>query len=300
MAVVLKGLSRVGSSVDEQGVRQYRRTYRVRASAPPETDAEAEIVAAIGADLGEPFAADPGAICISIDLACDERKGVGTVPYWDWQANLVWSTKQKRSEPTNNPNPLARPIVISMDTIIAEEPTWKDVAGNAVTNSAEDPVPRPKKRGKVVFRYEKNVASIDWRLLKEPPQGLLLTRNSAPFNPWGPFSAVFGTAEIETGKGRIEKLSATAAFENGIAYAAVKMEVATDEDSFEDIFVDQGFFYLAPGKDGIVVSKQFLDEQGQWATTPQLLDGEGGPSDIPFDREYQYYPVAAWTPLGII
>lgn len=278
------------SSVNLQGERTYTRTFRVETTSP-ETGPRA-VIAALGVAKGTTYAygleADPGAVCLSIDVSPSSDDGCS------WQA-----TVQYGPWPASGPvaeNPLLQPPDISFSHREFEVPVERDRLGNPIVNSAGD-------------MFNPTATRDDSRLL------ISIARNEATA-PLALMAAIRNTVNqsevvipgIGTFAPRTLKAIAPQATLSwhpdvpGFAYWKVtyQFEVNTDEvfasdgttliaQGWDTVLLDVGFRYLE--EDDEVFTRKLVMVDGEPAQDPVPLDGEGQVLDPNADPHYLAYRV---------
>lgn len=329
MAVVVRGLHNIDGTYGTGTDRSQTLVYRSFSDSPPEVDTDyvvsAAVAAASGFDVGDPYPFDALSFCKKFRSRCIRRQDKYSA-VWEWETTIEFSASseqnkdtpsnpsQSQAGPTKETDPQKRAPKITISSRVFDVPattgdnvgigTGAGNIGEQVTNSARDPVVRTKKTGTVVVRWERVVRSWNWQNNQVYPAGFLFSRNATAWKPGGPYSSLIGTATVPAGKARMEVITSDVLFENG-GCVNVSVEIHIDPNSFKDIFLDQGYFYLtAPGVytpgGGLPPSaaRSRFQVNGGFASQPQNLNGFGRPLDpalAPVNREYQYYGLADWN-----
>lgn len=303
MAIVVKGLMDVGGSNEGKKERAFSVTYNSIATHNPIIDTEvlvsAAVVAASGITIGSPWKNDSLSYCKSIRSKVLKRRDNPTSPTWEWTTTLEFAT--------------VRWPKITMRTEQFEWPATEDIIDHrAVTNSAGDRVLRTKKRSRIIFRWERYMASWNWLAnLDAEDGGFRYTRNEGFWTPFGSYyNGLMENITLEPGKAMIQDITAEPVWDFGGA-VLVSMEVHVDKDEFKDKFIDEGFFgfdggtIYVPGRGSVPDinnpqrRQRFTDGAG-FATRPVLLNGAGarqpsGARPPTVDQVFQYYPLADWN-----
>lgn len=162
-------------------------------------------------------------------------------------------------------------MTISIRTETYEVAATKDRWGDAVTNSAGDPIVRTKKMSRLIFHYSRYMKKWDWDnneyALTQPEYvfvdpadinsdikgitntgGFVHSRNwDGSWVPTGPFRKWMGSLVVGKGKAKIESIQSDFAYDFG-GCVKVDIEVKIDPLWHYDKFLDQGFFHLnTPG-----------------------------------------------------
>lgn len=343
MSVRVLGVNNLEGGGEGSGDRTQRVTYKSYASAPPNTLGPDIVTAAAinfsGLDIGSPWTNDLTSLCRSIRSRCLRR--VDSVPpKWEWETTFEFSSqdsgKDTQQGPTKEKDPVLRPPHISCRVETYDVAATKDRGGYPVTNSAKDPIVRTKKMSRVIFKYSRYMRHWEWdhNLYAESPMsitwgdgtptspvtswsntiGFNHSRNYQAWVPTGPYRELMGRFACGVGEAKIESLASEVVFEFG-GCVKVDCEVRIDPRFHFDVFLDQGFFFLAtPGTysnpyvpgfvdsagnvhlaDGyqapaqtplptvagstapLLSRRQFTDRHGFPASQPQLLDGAGNP-----------------------
>lgn len=304
MTATFRGLTKFRVSDGEDGQTNYATGYRLWVDTPPETSTLAAVRAALaaqGIERGEACPFDAGAVCKEIALAIPARaRKFPEGDRWEWSADVTFSSRlRKDAPPTNEKNPLLRRPSISVEGQSFDVVADRDVdTGEPVVNSAGSTFVRTRKRARASFKIEKAFASLDWRLLGDwESGGLRYTRNLAEWEPAGPYSSILGASAAAPGTAWMVGLSGKLSFDQNEAFVVVSAEIHYDVGEFQDVLVDEGFYWL--DDDG--AKRAFLVD-GQFAQKPQPLDGAGGrlADGDPLETvAFQYYHTADWSVLPL-
>lgn len=297
----------------------FRFVHRVKATADPDTDTLAGILAhmsTFGFFYGAPFSGFPTARCKSVlaRVAKADVKKPDGVPTWYCTVNSLFSTRfendpQGQSGGGSSSDPLQRPTRIAIRNAKWTDAARKDIAGNEVTNRAKDVVVREKKRARKVYVLDKAVSTYDAEKLDEARPdgtgGYLFSRNDEIFSPCGVYGPLFGNPVIPTGRGSIEEFTADLAFDNGGRYVQLHCEIHVDALEHEDRFWNEGFRAFLDEDDeqlGIPPVLIMDDKTGGFVSTPQPLAFDGTklqPGQPKVELAFQYYPLKDWSNLGL-
>ena len=177
MSILLKGLeleNGLSLSLKSDDTREYSLRVRVESTLHP---AQTSVLVATEAALRTgsyflgapcPFRSEAG--CTAISLGPWKRLD-GVVPKWKTTAAVTFSTKPNQKNPNENKDPTTQPPNITFDIQPYSSAAMEDINGDPPTNSADDLIPRERKRAKVVIRIQKNFRMYDWSFLKEAPIG---------------------------------------------------------------------------------------------------------------------------------
>lgn len=295
---------------------EFRLRHRVQATADPNTDTLAGILAHMAANgffYGVPFSGFPAARCASIDAKVDKSdvKHISGAGRWDWNVETMFTTAFA-NDPTGqsgsgaSADPQQRPARISVSSRRWSDVPLVDVDNAEVKNSAGDPVRRERLRSSPLIVIDKAVAACDVSMTLEAPTGYKLTRNADNFNPFGSYGPLFGNWEIPFEKGRIEEFTLDFDY-NGGPYLLAHLEIAVDvEFGFFDSFWDEGYRAFNSTEDLIngVGPFEMLDSYNSARPSqPVPLDGTGlrlGEGLAKIEQFYQYYPARSWAPIKVL
>jgi hypothetical protein len=210
---------------------------------------------------------------------------------WAWDVEVTYSRKGETVE-----NPLDRPAKVYYDMDQYDVPLERDLDGNAVLNSAEQPFDPPvlKEDNRLIIRIEKNLATFDSTVAELFENAV----NSATF-------LGFATNSL-----RITKISASPQ-EDAVYgdYYAVTTEIQrrpieyVGHEPHQASILDMGRYELyAPGGDVSSRWSPILDTEGQHVTDAVALDGFGrvkSASAAPVYLPFRRYPTYDFNSLGI-
>lgn len=320
MAITVLGLDSIDGGIDgSDGSTSSKITYRSTSTTAPGTQGDvaitAAVVAAVGLDVGSAYPFDASSYCRKISSRCQVRREGGT-PKWEWLTTFEFTSKtdgSTGSTSSSDPNtvggfskqkdPTARPPKISVSYRAFDEPVARDIFNRRVANSAGDPIVRTRKNAHLIFKWERVMRRWDWSVnLPVHAGGYLYSTNLRAWRPAGPYGPLLGNTRVAAGQARMESITSEISFDNG-GCVIVGVEIAIDFDKFQDVFLDQGFFYLSQAgvtshSSGVpsMARSRFL-VNGGYASSPQLLDGAGRPlgNDAqPQTITRQYYAPKNW------
>lgn len=320
MGIFVQGLDSLEGTYGGAGTRGFKVTYKSIADKPPHIITDLQISEAVailtGIRIGSPWPNDVTSYCKTIRSKCVRRRDK-PVPVWDWQTDIdfVSSDTGAGSSPspaspsggagpegfTPEKDPTKRLPRISVVVDKYEEPVTADIVGVAPKNSAGQPVVRMKKRARVIFHWSRIVSKWKWEYAQEPPSGYLYSRNLIEWSPVGTYKKLLGDTKIPARQARIEDIKTELLFDNG-GCVKVDMEIHTDANQFNDIFLDQGFFQLRVPDDPASGLNRIVDTNG-FTAQASLLDGHGQKLAAGLAAKTitaQYYQTKDWSvaPLG--
>jgi hypothetical protein len=275
------------AKINSQWQKTYRRGWRVQTTSPL-VSAQA-VRNACPVQLGKRYEQtdalgnvvdfDKTAFCQSLDVQID--------PSCDDDCTWIIIADYGPYDPTQFPeNPLNHPIKITFGANRFEKPAEEDVDGNAVLNSAGD--------------YFDPAATMD-----DSRSTLRVVRNEQYYDER--YATVWRDKVNESNwngyaPGTVKILPITSEMEySGVCgfYYVVQYEFEINSDGWKKRILDQGLRVLDSGTGN---QKLAHDENGQPATSPVLLDGNGGQlevGDSPVYLEYQVYQEIDFGPLNL-
>lgn len=260
--------SRAGQAYLRDGVKSLTLTYRVYFTSTSDAPVDALSAPQIPA-MGDPYPGDSTLRVVSKDAtALEDNPTIFDVV-------VIYSTGEAGGPgggEEDPPNPLDLPAVISYgyaESTVPAKFTVDDLgavqlnAGDAIVNSAGDPFDPPPERlvFDTVFTIRKNRASLNV-IAFDVYQGAV---NSDTWSGFAP-----GTCRL--------RMTATEETSQGIDFYAVEYQVTVitntgfTDDAQDLHLVDEGFRYIDSEGDKVEV----LDDRGEKATVPALLNGSGG------------------------
>lgn len=330
MSLTILGTARQNGITCRKNVdntREYRQRTRVRSTDVPSPTVYTAILALLRANgiyLGAFAPLDSGAWVSEITCNVDEGRNLRSTAKgraWDWNVDITFSSKSQ-DQPKDIDDPSLQPPTVHFSTYKYTSPATRNYTNQATgpritdgvakadgtfdtfptNNSANDPISRERRRGSLVIKISKVFKAFDPNNACEAPKGYLYSRNRYVWNPLPAAylpaeDGILNIARVQPGCGRIEDMTVSPLWSNGLLYLTVDTEVHVDDDKFADIVLDQGFTYLGPDGKNVRIT----DAHG-WATSPQNLDGSGHRLAVgaaPISRSFQYYPVEDWADLSI-
>lgn len=197
---------------------------------------------------------DTGARCVRVRAERDDDDAF----LWDVTADYesVTADPDRTAE-----NPLERATRISFSFTKSQVPILREPGtGRPIRNSAGEAFDPP-----VVMDESRPVVAFDkWQASFDPATALLYQNavNSDVF---------FGG---QPGQWKMIDMSAQPDFSDGLALWQVRYQIEGKGDGWQPLVLDQGFHYLDAGSGELF---PFQDTQGRLSSSPQLLDGNGGP-----------------------
>lgn len=241
-----------------------------------------------GAVIGAAHPRFAAAICTGYSAHCvgAHKKAAST---WEWEGVVEFK-----------PDPMQLATKISVAEETTKQGVLYDVNGDALVNSADDPIPYEVDRCPTSFTVEKYFTTWDYRRCNDArvyPQGYNKSRNDATITitaaPWTNFSAPAGFLLIQSIN--VETLNIA-----GTCIAKVTFKVLHDHDQHQAMLLDQGFNYFNPDSDEL--KKIPFTDSGVPSAIPKLLDGTGFPLDVtlndPETLPFQFFPTRDWSIFG--
>ena len=194
---------------------------------------------------------------------------------WPWIVTATFSTEFELNE-----NPLFEPAKIEWDSDTYEEALEYDRNGEAILNSAGDPITDIfRERTRRVVTVTKNVSTVpDWIITAEDAV------NSSAFFLDG-VSVATGLAKLGA-----PGISSTLT-RNGISYRELRMTFLLKKDGWALTALDRGFRYL----DGSAL-KRITSGDGTDAVEPVCLDGSGAVLATPVTAATAVYVTRNYLP----
>jgi hypothetical protein len=309
-----------GTKNSDNSTREYRATFRLRSTLPPSVGVFADVYTVLrtnGIYLGAFSAIDGGCWVKTINPKTAPGRNLasaGGFRRWDFLVDVTYSTNAV-NKPEDQDDPTLRPPTINFSSTKWSSPATKSINGinpdgslnlSRVENSAGDPITRERRRGSLVIKIGKTFHAFDPANVQEAPLGFLYSRNRYKWSPVPDayLAALTGglvVGGVQPGQGRIEDMTVTPTWTNGLIYVHVDAEFHVDPDGFADIVLDQGYTYKTPNG-----QKTRFMVPGGMATTPQNLDGNGHPlADnanaviVNGGKGWQYYPPQDWSDLDL-
>jgi hypothetical protein len=192
-------------------------------------------------------------------------------------------------------NPTNRPPVYRIESEKSKEVVEYDWNGTAITNSAGDPFFPPLE------------AEVSYPVI-------VIERNypiGSPILDLGTQALYYDAVNSVAWRGiapkllKIEKIGVSYDFENGVAFGRVTFNIKLNWKNWHSKPADMGFNWIQGGKQ---VRIDIPEGTGQWATEPQLLDGNGqrlngndGQIGVlpPVFLDFQIYREIDYAALGI-
>lgn len=277
---------RAAASLDKFITREYTRVFRVITNDPKD---EPWVV---GSATGLPILFDPyqgqnGAIDLNSRALRIEPRQSEDDPYI-WEVVIEYGTKFENFDPANYEtggyeNPILRPPDIRWSFVSFQKPIDKDLLGNAIVNSAQDP-------------YDPPVTVDDHRPV------LTYERNELVFDPE---LAIAYMDAVNTdvflgalpGQAKVAGIEAVRVFEHNLFFWRVNYEIHFRREGWDLIIINRGYHYLDAGE-----SKAINDKFGQPVSSPKLLTAAGAvlpQGGTPTDKTFKVYKELPFALLGL-
>jgi hypothetical protein len=226
---------------------------------------------------------NPFFLCVS----CRATQKSETPYAWDVEAEYSIEIDKDEKEKQQYPNPLTRPPVISWDSQQYEKPVAKDINGDAVMNSANDPYDPPLMQddARWVISIATNAGVV--------PTFVLTLNNRVNDTAVTVDGVAFAAKTLKVQGLRIGAVKE----ENGILFREVSYQLHYRSETWNSKPLDAGFSELVSGD-----RREILLDDGTKPSVPWPLNGAGAklasptPSTAVY-RDFEIYHATALTVL---
>lgn len=249
---------------------------------------------------GGPVIPQPGTFYVAgneFDLGCFiksvEAHEVGETGML-WEVSVT-ADSEMPDPPRDQENPLDRPPEVSWSFAQFQRVAEKDMAGNAILNSAGQPFDPPIQvdDSRPVCDIERNEDTFDPNIVFAYKDAI----NSDALD--------IGGLTVLPGQAKMSNIGARRQFENSQYYWKVNYQIQVKADGWALSILDQGWYKT--GNNG--KPTPCLDDQGNEVTSPVLLDGNGGQLTLPpapagqpggpFFKTFDVYPELPFAALAL-